>query len=250
MNNTNDGEQIVIGLHNVTMDFRIAQGGEGGLKNFIVQGLRGRVKYINLRALNDISFSVKKGEVVGLIGTNGSGKSTLLKCITGVFIPTSGSIDIEFGSVRLLTLGSGFDPELSGRENVYLNGSIIGLSRDYLDRHYKQIVEFAELDGFMEEKVRNYSSGMEARLAFSIATVGSSPEILLLDEVLSVGDTFFQDKCIRRIKEIIDNGATVIMVSHNMDTIIRYCTRAIWIEKGILKMDGAPEEVCGEYIAG
>ena len=199
------------------------------------------------KALDDVSFQIHKGEVAGLIGTNGSGKSTMLKIISGVLTPTRGRVEVDKSKVQLLTLGTGFDGELTGRENVYLNGALIGYSRDFLDRNYGKIIEFAQLEDFMEEKVKNYSSGMVSRLGFAIATAGDTPEILILDEVLSVGDLFFRKKSEKRIQEMIHSGSTVVIVSHSTNVIRQNCTKVIWIEKGILKAVGEPEAVCRAY---
>ena len=247
MDSIDKSDPVVISLENVTMDFKIATGTESGLKNYLVQGIKGKISHRTLRALDGINLSVKKGEIVGIIGSNGSGKSTLLKLLTGVLYPTAGQVNVDFAGVRLLTLGSGFDMEMTGAENVYLNGSILGYSRKYLEEHYAAIVEFAELEGFMDEKVLKYSSGMVQRLAFSIATAGLSSDILLLDEVLSVGDIFFRKKCLQRINEMMHSGTTVILVSHDIDSIREFCSRVIWIERGSIMKDGAPEEVCDAY---
>ena len=180
-------------------------------------------------------------------GPNGSGKSTLLKLIAGSLQPTSGRVAVDPEKVQLLTLGTGFDGELSAQENVYLNGAIIGYTKEFIDAHYDEIVEFAELSDFMEEKVKNFSSGMVSRLAFAIATAGTAAEILILDEVLSVGDAFFRKKSLARINEMIHSGSTVLMVSHGMNTILENCTKAVWIEKGNLCMIGDPKTVCKAY---
>ena len=200
-----------------------------------------------LYALNHINFNVYRGEIVGVIGTNGSGKSTLLKIVSGALNPTSGRVVVDQRKVQLLTLGTGFDFELSAKENVYLNGAIIGYSKAFIDEHYQEIVDFAELEGFMEEKVKNFSSGMVSRLGFSIATVAGAAEILILDEVLSVGDEFFRKKSLARIKELIHGGSTVLMVSHGMQTILDNCTKVVWIEQGNMRMVGEPKTVCKAY---
>ncbi len=241
------GTQPVIRISNLTMRYRVSTASVSGLKDYLIRKVKNQINYRELLALDNVSFDINKGEVVGIIGTNGSGKSTLLKLISGAISPTSGEIEVDRKKVQLLTLGTGFDMELSGRENVYLNGAIVGYSREFLDEHYDEIVAFAELQDFMEEKVKNYSSGMVSRLGFAIATAGDAAEILLLDEVLSVGDEFFRKKSLKRIKEMIHGGSTVVMVSHGMGTILDNCDRAVWIEKGKLRMDGDVKTVCAEY---
>lgn len=237
----------VIKIDDVTMEFRLSSSNPSGLKEYLIQLIKREISYRKLYALYHVSFNVYKGEVVGIIGTNGSGKSTLLKIVSGALKPTSGRVVVDKRKVQLLTLGTGFDMELTAKENVYLNGSIIGYSKEFLDEHYNDIVEFAELQDFMEEKVKNFSSGMVSRLGFAIATAGDAAEILILDEVLSVGDEFFRKKSLKRIKEMIHGGSTVLMVSHGMDTILDNCTKCVWIEKGKLKMMGKPEVVCAAY---
>lgn len=237
----------VIAVQNVTMSFRIATQNVSGIKEYLVQVLKKQISYRELQALEHVSFNVYKGEVVGIIGTNGSGKSTLLKIVSGALKPSSGKVLVDRKKLQLLTLGTGFDMELTAKENVYLNGSIIGYSRQFIDEKYDEIVQFAELEGFMEEKVKNFSSGMVSRLGFAIATAGEAAEILILDEVLSVGDEFFRKKSLKRIKEMIHGGSTVLMVSHSMGTIMENCTKVVWIEKGKLKMVGEPKEVCEAY---
>ena len=237
----------VIKIEDVTMEFHLASSNPSSLKEYLIQVAKRQITYRKLYALYHVSFNVYKGEVVGIIGTNGSGKSTLLKIVSGALKPTSGNVEVDRKKVQLLTLGTGFDMELTAKENVYLNGSIIGYSREFLDEHYDDIVEFAELQDFMEDKVKNFSSGMVSRLGFAIATAGDAAEILILDEVLSVGDEFFRQKSLRRIKEMIHGGSTVLMVSHGMDTILDNCTKCVWIEKGKLQMMGEPKVVCEAY---
>lgn len=241
----NHGPEILV--KNVTMQFRRAKDEASSIKEWMIRALRKEHQYETFTALDNISFSIEKGEIVGILGTNGSGKSTLLKIISGALIPTSGRVWVDRKKVQLLTLGTGFDLELTGRENVYLNGAIIGYPKEFLDQRFDEIVRFAELEGFMEEKVRNYSSGMVSRLGFAIATIADAPEILILDEVLSVGDLFFRKKSEQRIREMIHSGSTVLMVSHSSSVIENNCTRAIWIEKGHLMAIGAPKEICRAY---
>jgi ABC-type polysaccharide/polyol phosphate transport system ATPase subunit len=242
-----DDRERVISVKDVTMEFHLSTYNPSGLKDYLIQMVKRNISYRRLYALYHVSFDVYKGEVIGIIGTNGSGKSTLLKIVSGALRPTSGSVTVDRKKVQLLTLGTGFDMELTARENVYLNGSIIGYSREFLDKHYDDIVKFAELEDFMEEKVKNFSSGMVSRLGFAIATAGDAAEILILDEVLSVGDEFFRKKSLARIKEMIHGGSTVLIVSHGMNTILDNCTRCVWIEKGELRMVGNPKEVCAAY---
>lgn len=241
------GAEPVIKVCDVTMEFHLSSVNPSGLKEYMIQLIKREVKYKRLFALYHVSFNVYKGEIVGIIGTNGSGKSTLLKIVSGALKPTSGHVEVDRRKIQLLTLGTGFDMELTARENVFLNGSIIGYSREFLESHYDEIVEFAELEDFMDQKVKNFSSGMVSRLGFSIATAGDAAEILILDEVLSVGDEFFRKKSLKRVKEMIHGGSTVLMVSHGMGTIIDNCTKCVWIEKGELRMIGEPKEVCDAY---
>lgn len=241
------GEEPVIAVKNVTMQFRIAMNNVSGIKEYVIQLLKKQISYRELLALDHVSFNVYKGEVVGIIGTNGSGKSTLLKIVSGALKPSSGEVQCDRRKVQLLTLGTGFDVELTAKENVYLNGAIIGYSKEFIDSKYDEIVRFAELEGFMEEKVKNFSSGMVSRLGFAIATIGETAEILILDEVLSVGDEFFRKKSLKRVQEMIHGGSTVLLVSHSMGTILENCDRVVWIEKGKMKMCGEPKVVCAEY---
>lgn len=241
------GEQPIIVVDDVCMDFKVAMQNVSGIKEWLIEKVKGKISYRVLHALEYISFEVYPGEVVGIIGTNGSGKSTLLKIVSGVLTPTSGQVAADRSKIQLLTLGTGFDMELTARENVYLNGAIIGYSRSFIDEHYDEIVAFAELEDFMEEKVKNFSSGMVSRLGFAIATAGDAAEILILDEVLSVGDEFFKKKSLARIQEMIHGGSTVLMVSHSIGTIRENCSKAVWIEKGKLCMVGETDRVCDAY---
>ena len=237
-------------VQNVTMCFKRAKDTPSGIKEAFINAVLRKdsdKKAEYFKALDNVSFSVKKGQTVGIIGTNGSGKSTLLKIISGALTPTDGEVFVNRDKVHLLTLGTGFDTELTGRENVYLNGAIIGYTKKYIDEKYDEIVRFAELEGFMDEKVRNYSSGMVSRLGFAIATMRDTPEILILDEVLSVGDMFFRKKSEEKIRSMINSGSTVLIVSHSTSVIRQNCSSVIWIEKGRLKMTGDPNEVCGAY---
>lgn len=242
-----DRPPIVIQALHVCMDFDRAVNEYSSIKELAIQTIKGQRIKEKYRALDDISFDIRKGSIVGVIGTNGAGKSTLLKIISGALTPTGGIMRVNKNKVQILTLGTGFDVELTGRENVYLNGAIIGYDREFIDEHYEEIVEFAELSDFMNEKVKNYSSGMVSRLGFAIATVGPPPEILILDEVLSVGDQLFQKKSLKKIKELIHGGSTVLMVSHSTKTIKENCDMAIWIEKGHMVAMGDAKEICDRY---
>ena len=238
---------VVIKANKICMDFDRAVNEYTSIKELAIQTVKGKRVKEKFRALEDVSFEIRKGEVIGVIGTNGAGKSTLLKIIAGVMHPTSGNVEVDKSKIQILTLGTGFDMELTGRENVYLNGAIIGYEKEFIDANYDKIVEFAELQDFMNEKVKNYSSGMVSRLGFAIATVGEAAEILILDEVLSVGDRIFRQKSMKRIKEMIHGGSTVIMVSHSTETIKENCDRAIWIEKGQMIAMGDAKVLCAEY---
>lgn len=239
--------EIEIRVSHITMNFKREKDESTSIKELVIRTLKRQRSFEYFCVLDDISFNVRKGEVVGIIGTNGSGKSTMLKIISGALIPTSGKVTVDKNKIQLLTLGTGFDMELTGRENVYLNGALIGYTREYIDEKYDEIVAFAELEGFMEERVKNYSSGMVSRLGFAIATVRDTPEILILDEVLSVGDMFFRQKSEARIQEMIHGGSTVLIVSHSTSVIRKNCTKAIWIEKSRLRMIGKPDDVCRAY---
>lgn len=239
-----------IQVDRVTVEFPRAGEEPASLKEWLVGlGRPGRRKS-RFRALDQVSFSVERGEVLGIVGANGSGKSTLLKVISGALVPTAGRVAVCRDKVRLLTLGTGFDPELTGRENVYLNGALTGYTREELDRRFPEIVAFSELEGFLEEKVRNYSAGMVSRLAFAIATAREAPGILILDEVLSVGDLFFRQKSEARIRQLIHGGSTVLLVSHSPGVIRQNCTRALWLDRGRLRLSGDPDTVCAAYEGG
>lgn len=240
-------ERPVIAVRNVTMKFRISTSDASGIKEYFIQKIKKQVTHREFLALDDVSFDVFKGEIVGIIGTNGSGKSTLLRIVSGALRPTEGKVKVNRRKLQILTLGTGFDMELTARENIYLNGAIIGYTEEFIDENFDKIIEFAELEDFVDEKVKNFSSGMVSRLGFAIATIGEAAEILILDEVLSVGDEFFRKKSLKRVKEMIHGGSTVLMVSHGMGTILENCTKVVWIEKGKLKMVGEPKVVCAAY---
>ncbi|MBE6739177.1 MAG: ABC transporter ATP-binding protein [Ruminococcaceae bacterium] len=228
------------------MHFNMASERLESLKEYFIKLLKRQLFFKDFVAVNDVSFKIKKGEVFGIVGTNGSGKSTTLKMISGILKPTSGKITINGNIAPLIELGAGFDGELTARENIYLNGAVLGYSKKYIDEHFDQIVDFAELRDFLDMPIKNYSSGMVARIAFAIATV-ITPDILIVDEILSVGDFLFQEKCEKRINELMEGGTTIVIVSHTIAQIERLCDRVMWIEKGNLKMLGETSEVCKAY---
>ena len=228
------------------MHFNMASEKLESFKEYFIKLIKGELHFKDFIAVNNISFKVKKGEVFGIVGTNGSGKSTTLKMISGILKPTSGKINVCGNIAPLIELGAGFDGELTARENIYLNGAVLGYSKKYIDENFDRIVDFAELREFLDMPIKNYSSGMVARIAFAIATV-ITPDILIVDEILAVGDFLFQEKCEKRINELMDGGTTVVIVSHSIDQIERLCERVLWIEKGNIKMLGETKEVCAQY---
>lgn len=240
MNNT------MIEVSDVTMRFRMNADKIMSLKEFVTAALRGKLEYQDFTALDHVSFEVKKGETFGLIGRNGAGKSTILKVISGILKPTSGSVTCYGNVVPMLELGSGFDFDLTGRENIFLNGAILGYSEKFLREKYNEIVEFSELGEFIDAPIRNYSSGMLARLAFSVATVVKT-EILIVDEILSVGDAAFQEKSRKRMLELMEGGTTVLFVSHSIQQVREMCSRVLWLEQGKVKMLETVEDVCNAY---
>lgn len=240
-------EEYAIEVNDVTMVFNMASEQLNSLKEYFIKIMKRELFFEEFKALKNISFKIKRGETVGLVGTNGSGKSTMLKVIAGVLEPTSGNCVVRGNIAPLIELGAGFDYELTARENIYLNGALLGYTREFIDSKMDEIIEFAELEDFMDMPLKNYSSGMTARIAFAIATI-TEPDVLIVDETLSVGDVFFQRKCEKRIKHFVDSGdVTVLLVSHSMDQVERICERAIWIEKGDMRMDGPVEDVCQAY---
>ena len=243
----NETSEYAIEANDVTLIFNMASESLTNLKEYFIKLIRRELFFKEFRALKNISFKVRRGEVVGLVGTNGSGKSTMLKIIAGVLEPSEGACVVRGNIAPLIELGAGFDPELTARENIYLNGSLLGYTKEFIDDNLEGIIEFAELRDFMDMPLKNFSSGMTARIAFAIATI-TEPDILIVDETLSVGDVFFQEKCERRIQRFIESGdVTVLFVSHSISQVERICQRAIWIEKGDLRMDGPVNEVCEAY---
>lgn len=238
--------ETVIDVSHVSMHFNLMVEKVDSLKEYVVKLLKGKLLYNDFIALNDVSFQVKKGEIVGLVGFNGAGKSTMLKFLAGILPPTKGTVKVIGSVAPLIEVGAGFDPELTARENIYLNGAILGHSKKFMDSKFDEIIDFAELKDFVDVPVKNFSSGMYARLGFSIATM-VKPDILIVDEVLSVGDYKFQEKCEKRIQAMIDDGVTIILVSHEIGMIERLCTKVIWLDHGNIKDIGPTEKVCTEY---
>ena len=239
-------EQIMISAEHVSMKFNLSSEKFDSFKEYFIKMMKRQVSFEEFWALKDVSFTVKKGESLGLIGLNGSGKSTMLKTIAGVLKPTKGKVQV-FGTVApLIELGAGFDMDLTARENVFLNGSLLGYRREEMEAYYDDIVSFSELEGFMNVPVKNFSSGMVSRLAFAIATIGT-PDILICDEVLSVGDFRFQKKCEERIQKMIDSGTPILFVSHSIQQVKKICNKILWLDHGYVRMFGDAEEVCNIY---
>ncbi len=239
-------KNVVLKVDNVSMKFNLMEKKVDNLKEYVIKLVKKELRYQEFWALKNISFSINKGDRLGVLGLNGAGKSTLLKIIAGVLKATEGSVSIKGKIVPLLELGAGFDPQYTGMENIFLYGAVLGYPKDFIKEKLNEIVEFSDLGDFIHVPVKNYSSGMKARLGFSIATV-MEPEILILDEVLSVGDAKFRKKSEKRIQAMFDQGITVLFVSHNIDQIKRICNKAILLEHGSLIAEGSAEEVCGIY---
>jgi len=239
-------KEIAIKVEHLRKSFRIPLESSNGIKQKLINIFKGRKGYRDFTPLEDISFEIEKGDFFGIVGRNGSGKSTLLKTIAGIYSPTDGLVQVNGSLVPFIELGVGFNPELTGRENVFLNGALLGFSHDEMEAMYDDIVDFAELHNFMDERLKNYSSGMQVRLAFSIA-IRAQGDILLLDEVLAVGDEAFQQKCFTYFAELRKRKSTVILVTHDMGAVQRFCTKAMMIDKGKIVKIGNTAEVAGEY---
>ena len=239
-------KNVAISVNNVGMRFNLSQERVDNLKEYFIKMIKRDLKYNEFWALKDINFDIKKGERLGVLGLNGSGKSTLLKVLSGVLKPSTGSVQTRGVIAPLLELGAGFSPEYTGRENIYLYGSVLGYSKDFLDEKFDEIVDFSELGEFIEVPVKNYSSGMKSRLGFSIATV-VEPDILILDEVLSVGDKKFRSKSEKKVMSMFDRGVTVLFVSHSLEQVQRICDKAIILDSGRLVANGPVEKVARIY---
>lgn len=240
-------KKVIIDVDHVTVRFNLATQKIDNLKEYFVKLVKRQLMFQEFLALKDVSFQVRQGESWGLIGTNGSGKSTMLKAISGILKPYKGSITVDGAVAPLIELGAGFDPNMTARENIFLNGCILGHTEKFMADHFDEIVEFAEIGQFLDSPIKNYSSGMRARLGFAIATM-VKPDILIVDEVLAVGDYKFRQKCENRMQEMLKNGTTLLFVSHNIEEVRRLCTHAIWIDKGVARMQGEVKEVCDAYM--
>lgn len=234
-----------IEVRNMSKSFKVQYDKANSLKSLLIQHGRGKVQYHEV--LKDINLDIRKGETVALIGTNGSGKSTLLKLMTKIIYPTKGTIETDGRLTSLLELGAGFHPDFTGRENIYFNAAIFGLDHKTIDQRIDEIIEFSELGSFIDEPIRTYSSGMYMRLAFSVA-INVDADILLIDEILAVGDQHFQDKCFAKLRELRDSSKTIVIVSHSLDVVKDLCTRACWLYKGHFRLDGDPTYVITEYL--
>jgi lipopolysaccharide transport system ATP-binding protein len=240
-------KRVMVDVDHVTIRFNLASQKIDNLKEYFIKFVKRELMFQEFLAVQDISFQVREGEAWGLIGSNGSGKSTMLKAISGIIKPYKGSITVNGSVAPLIELGAGFDAECTARENIYLNGCVLGHSLKFTEEHCDEIVDFAEIHKFLDSPIKNYSSGMKARLGFSIATM-VKPDILIVDEILSVGDYKFRQKCEKRMKELLSGGTTLLYVSHNIDEVKRLCDHAIWIDHGQMRMVGEANAVCDAYM--
>ncbi|MBB3130938.1 ABC-type polysaccharide/polyol phosphate transport system ATPase subunit [Paenibacillus rhizosphaerae] len=238
--------EIVLEVNKVSMMYRLPSEKITSVKHFLIKKIKKEIKYEDFFALREVSFSVEKGEVFGIIGSNGAGKSTLLKVISGILKPTQGEVKRKGNIAPLIELGAGFNGDLSGKENIYLNGLILGYSRKFIDQHVDEIIQFSELEKFIHTPLKNYSSGMKARLGFAIATI-VKPDILIVDEVLSVGDIKFREKSEAKIMSMIKDGTTVLFVSHSMSQIEKICDRVLWLDKGRVLEINETKKVVSKY---
>jgi lipopolysaccharide transport system ATP-binding protein len=240
-------QDYIVDIENLTIRFNMATEKINDLKEYFIKLIRRELMFQEFLALQDVNLKVKRGESWGLIGVNGSGKSTLLKSTCGILKPYKGSIKINGNIAPLIELGAGFDYNMTARENIFLNGTVLGHTRKFMQEHFDEIVDFAELWDFLDVPIKNFSSGMQARLGFAIATM-VRPDILVVDEILSVGDYQFQQKCYRRMREMLDGGTTLLYVSHDINSVKELCDHAIWLEKGHVRKSGLVDEICEEYM--
>ncbi len=236
----------IIEVNNVSMRFSLEKNKTDTIKEYFLKMVSRQLRYSDFYALKDVSFNVERGDSVALIGTNGSGKSTMLKLIAGVMYPTGGSVSVKGGIAPLIELGAGFDMDLTARENIFLNGAILGHNRAFMQAHFDEIIDFAELHQFVDAPIKTFSSGMIARLGFSIATQVRA-DILVVDEILAVGDYLFQQKCYKRMEEMLSGGTTLLFVSHDANQVRRMCKKAVWLDKGVMRAYGPSAEVCDQY---
>ena len=243
-----DEKKVMINVDHVTIRFNLANQKVDNLKEYFVKLLKRELMFQEFLAVKDVSFQVREGEAWALVGSNGSGKSTMLKAISRILKPYKGSISVNGTVAPLIELGAGFDAEMTARENIFLNGCVLGHTEKFMQEHFDEIVEFAEVEKFLDSPLKNFSSGMRARLGFAIATM-VKPDILIVDEVLAVGDVKFRAKCEKRMKELLEGGTTLLYVSHNINEVLRLCTHAIWIDKGVERMKGDVKTVADAYMA-
>lgn len=241
-----DEDDIIVNVNDVFIQFNMATERVNHLKEYVIKLLKHQLLFQKFEALKDISFAVKRGESWGIVGANGSGKSTLLKTISGILKPYKGSVKIKGSISPLIELGAGFDGEMTARENIFLNGCVLGYTEEFLKEKFDEIVDFAEVRSFLDVPLKNFSSGMAARLGFAIATT-VKPDILICDEVLAVGDFKFQEKCEKRMNDLLSGGTTLLFVSHSIEQVKRMCKKAIWLDHGEMKMMGEADEVCDLY---
>ena len=240
-------DKIMIDVKDLTIRFNLANQKIDNLKEYFIKLIKKELMFQEFLALKDVSFQVKKGEAWGIVGTNGSGKSTLLKAICGILKPYKGTITINGSVAPLIELGAGFDGNMTARENIFLNGCMLGHSEKYMKEHFDEIVDFAELWDFLDSPIKNYSSGMKARLGFSVATM-VRPQILIVDEILAVGDYKFRKKCEKRMNDMLSSGTTLMYVSHSTEEVKNLCDHALWLNKGTMVMQGRASEVCDAYM--
>ena len=239
-------KENAVELRNIEMHFNMSKEKLESFKEYFIKLAKRQLMFEDFKALDGVSFDIKKGDVFGIVGLNGSGKSTTLKIISGILKPTKGTVETSGVIAPLIELGAGFDMELTARENIYLNGSVLGYSRKFMNEKFNDIVEFSEMEQFLDTPMKNYSSGMVARIGFAIATV-TTPDILIVDEILAVGDFLFQKKCEERINAMMNDNTTVIIVSHSIEQIERLCKHCVWLDKGKVRMIGETQEVCNAY---
>ena len=242
-----DEKKVMIDVDHVTIRFNLSSQKIDNLKEYFVKLLKRELMFQEFLAVKDVSFQVREGEAWALIGTNGSGKSTMLKAISRILRPYKGTITVNGSVAPLIELGAGFDPELSARENIFLNGCVLGHTEKFMQEHFDEIVKFAEVEKFLDSPLKNFSSGMRARLGFAIATM-LKPDILIVYEILAVGDYKFRKKCEQRMNEMLSGGTTLLYVSHSIDEVKRLCDHALWIDKGVARMQGEALEVCEAYM--